>query len=280
MPTPQSVHETHIMPDALMPFIFHTDRTSSKRIVPNWHENIELLCFISGKGYLKCGTERYAVRGGDVAVINPDVLHMTGGDGELIYHCLIVDRTFCEANGIDILSLHFKEIISDPVIFESFCEAVEAIKSARSDKNAAFSVPRARARVLALLLGLCDNYVVSKSSGRDLRSASAARIKTVMTYMRSHLSEPVTLDEIAEHAGVSKYHLSREFKLFTGATIFDSLNIMRCKEARHLLSSGATVSEAAHACGFENLSYFSRTFKKYTGKLPSEYMKDDREKIK
>jgi AraC-like DNA-binding protein len=123
------------------------------------------------------------------------------------------------------------------------------------------------------LLRLCEKYVISESKGKTANSAAAARIKAVMTYMRSHLSEPVTLDEIAEHAGVSKYHLSREFKLSTGATIFDSLNILRCKEARHLLSSGATVSEAAHACGFENLSYFSRTFKKYTGKLPSEYAK-------
>lgn len=274
MQSPQYVHETHIMPDALMPFIFHTDKTSNKRIVPNWHENIELLCFIEGEGNLKYGTERYPVRAGDVAVINPDVLHMTESGGELIYHCLIIDRAFCEANGIDVLSLHFKEIIADKELFSAFTDTVVSIKAARHEKAGICAVPEARHRVLGLLLRLCKKYVISESKEKPANSASAARIKTVMSYMRAHLAEPITLDSISDCVGVSKYHLSREFKLYCGTTIFDSLNILRCKEARHMLSAGATVSEAAHACGFENLSYFSRTFKKYTGKLPSEYAKE------
>ena len=44
----QYVHETHIMPDALLPFIFHTDRTKDARMASNWHENIEILYFKSG----------------------------------------------------------------------------------------------------------------------------------------------------------------------------------------------------------------------------------------
>ncbi len=271
MPTPQYVHETHIMPDALLPFIFHTDKTKGSRIVPNWHENIELLCFIEGEGHLKCGTERYAVSAGDIAVINPDVLHMT--EGELVYHCLIIDRSFCESNGIDILSLRFEELIKDESFFSQFEQTAAALKKAKGGQNSLCSIPDMRYRVLGLLLKVCRDHVVSKKKTQGLHSASSDRVKAVMTYMRKHLSKPITLDEIADYAGVSKYYLSREFKLLAGTTIFDSLNILRCKEARHLLSEGATVSEAAHACGFENLSYFSRTFKKYTGKLPSDYMK-------
>ena len=262
------------MPDALMPFIFHTDKASSNRIVPNWHENIELLCFVSGEGHLKYGTERHRVCAGDIAVINHDVLHMTESDSELIYHCLIIDRTFCESNGIDVLSLHFHELIRDPEIFDCFISTVNSIKNAKAQKKESLSVARVRHNVLGLLLNLCEKYVISTSPDRGVHSASAARIKSVMIYMRTHLADPITLDEIADHAGVSKYHLSREFKLFTGTTIFDSLNILRCKEARHMLAAGSTVSEAARACGFENLSYFSRAFKKYTGKLPSEYARE------
>ena len=267
----QYVHETHIMPDALLPFIFHTDRTKDARIASNWHENIELLCFIEGKGNLKCGSESYPVQEGDIAVINPNVLHKT--EGELVYHCLIIDRAFCESNGIPILTLYFCEIIKSEALFEIFRGTVEAIKAARNDPTPVISVPTVRHRVLGLLLELCEKHIVSESPEKKVYSASAERVKAVMTYLRKNYAKPITLDEIADLVGVSKYHLSREFKLLAGTTIFDSLNIIRCKEARHMLSEGAKVLEAASACGFDNLSYFSRTFKKYTGKLPSEYMR-------
>lgn len=272
MSAPQYIHETHIMPDALLPFIFHTDKTKSSRIAPNWHENIELLCFIEGTGHLKCGVERYPVCAGDIAVINPDVLHMT--EGNLTYHCLIIDRSFCEDNGIPILSLYFREIIKSEELFAAFCDAVEEIKKARSVPDPICSVPEVRHRILGLLLSLCREHIISESPEKKAHSASADRAKGIMTYMRKNFAKSISLDDIAEHIGISKYHLSREFKQLTGTTIFDSLNIIRCKEARHMLSDGATVSETAYACGFENLSYFSRTFKKYTGKLPSEYMKE------
>ena len=267
----QYIHETHIMPDALLPFIFHTDNTSRRRITSNWHENIELLCFIEGRGNLKCGSETYPVEAGDIAVINPNVLHMT--EGELIYHCLIIDRSFCESNGIPILSLYFREIIKSESLFKNFIQTVESIKSARSDQSPLCAAPTVRYRVLGLLLELCENHIMSETPEKKIHSASSERVKTVMTYMRQNYAKSITLDEIANLVGVSKYHLSREFKLLAGTTIFDSLNIIRCKEARHRLAEGATVFEAATDCGFENLSYFSRTFKKYTGQLPSEYMK-------
>lgn len=271
MSAPQYIHETHIMPDALLPFIFHTDKTKSSRIAPNWHENIELLCFIEGEGHLKCGSERYPVFAGDIAVINPDVLHMT--EGNLTYHCLIIDRSFCEGNGIPILSLYFKEIIRDRALFTQFCETAQKLKAAKSEPDSLKTVPEIRHCVLGILLALCEDHIVSGTTAKNAHSASAERVKSIMTYMRQNFAHSISLDEVAEHIGVSKYHLSREFKQLTGTTIFDSLNIIRCKEARHMLSDGSTVSEAANACGFENLSYFSRTFKKYTGKLPSEYMR-------
>ena len=93
-----------------------------------------------------------------------------------------------------------------------------------------------------------------------------------MIYIRKHLAERITLDEIAQHVGVNKHYLSREFKQIIGKTIFDTILLLRCTEAKRRLQEGMTVSEAAHACGFENLSYFTRAFKKYNQSLPSSYL--------
>ena len=264
------IHETHIMQDDLLPFIFRTDRPDLKPVIPNWHENIELLCFTEGSGIIQCGENDYSVSSGDIAVINPNVLHRT--QGRLVYHCLIVDRSFCEQNGIPVLSLFFRELIRDSHLFELFLRIADEIYTAKSDRRELSSVPTVRSLVLSLLSELCRSHIVPNHSEKR-STASSERVKAIMIYMRTHFAEKITLDAIAEHIGVSKYHLSREFRRLTGTTIFYSLNAIRCREARHMLAGGATVSEASSACGFENLSYFSRTFKKYTGKLPSAYIK-------
>ena len=60
-----------------------------------------------------------------------------------------------------------------------------------------------------------------------------------------------TLDALAAQAGVSKFHLSREFKSTTGLTVVTFINLCRCTEARRLIEEGCSVSEAAATCGFE-----------------------------
>ena len=86
-------------------------------------------------------------------------------------------------------------------------------------------------------------------------------IKKAVGYISDHYNETLDLQSISNYVGVSKYHLSRQFKLFTGSTVFETINVYRCNQAKHDLKKGATVSEAAYRCGFNNLSYFSRTFK-------------------
>ena len=52
--------------------------------------------------------------------------------------------------------------------------------------------------------------------------------------------------------------------------VFEYVNAVRCRNANTFILSGLSISEAAYRCGFENMSYFSKTFKKYVGKLPSK----------
>ena len=83
----------------------------------------------------------------------------------------------------------------------------------------------------------------------------------------------LTIDEIADEVGLSKYHFSREFKKVTGLTIVSYINIVRCRNAEKLLIKNEySVHDIAVKCGYENDSYFSKTFKKHMGMLPSEYV--------
>ena len=84
----------------------------------------------------------------------------------------------------------------------------------------------------------------------------------------------MTIGEIASHAALSKYYFCREFKKVTGYSVVQYINMTRCRTAEKLLVTGKlTVGEAAAATGYDNLSYFTRTFKTITGHLPGEYKK-------
>ena len=121
-----------------------------------------------------------------------------------------------------------------------------------------------RTLVLQLVYLLCWQY-----SAQRLDDPANEYVKAAMTHLRSHLSAPFSLDALAQAVGISKFHLSRQFKRFTGKTVVQVLNQMRCNEARRLIEGGISVSAAAASCGFENLSYFTRSYKRYFGVLPS-----------
>lgn len=263
------VYETHSMNNPLLPFIFHRSfKVTQRNSLPNWHENIELLYCIGGKGYIRCGMDSYDFSTGDIFTVNANTPHCVCSEGSVRYCCLIIDNTFCTDNGIPISTLQFQNSIRDPelnALFESVKTAFESY-----DENAVWAIADIRYAVLGLLRGLCKGYILPES--QKITSSANEHVKNALTYIRKNISEPISLDGVADYVGVSKYHLSREFKAFTGKTIVQTINILRCIEAKRLIEGGMRVSTAAASCGFENMSYFSRTFKKLFHTLPSDHL--------
>ena len=267
----KSSYETHVVSDSLLPFRFHDPGTyhECKRCPPNWHENIEILVCTRGSGWVVLDGRQYPFVPGDICVANAYCVHATKQEQELDYHCLIVDSNFCEENGIRTSDIFFRELIRDPRAREAFGRIVEAY--AQRNTEDPFRVVEIRYAVLGFLRELCRSHVTGQGNGTQ-RSLSGERVKKVIEYIKSNYAGAVSLQEVADHVGISKYYLSREFREFTGSTIFDTINMTRCAEAKRQLEAGASVSEAALSCGYENLSYFTRTFKKHLGECPSRYV--------
>ena len=95
-------------------------------------------------------------------------------------------------------------------------------------------------------------------------------VRSTLTYLQEHYKEKLTVKEIAESCHFSKSYLSHTFKEITGLSIIGYINLLRCHNARALILEGSAISEAAADCGFADLSYFTRVFKKTLGILPSE----------
>ena len=97
------------------------------------------------------------------------------------------------------------------------------------------------------------------------------KVKAAVKWIREHYAENVTLQTLANTLYTDKYALCRDFKRICGKTVTEYTNGYRCRLAAELIASGSTVAEAARSCGFENMSFFTKTFKKYMNVLPSSY---------
>ena len=105
-------------------------------------------------------------------------------------------------------------------------------------------------------------------------------IMRIINYMRENYMKKLRLDDIAEHVGFSKSYISRIFKREMGCHITDYLNKIRVDNARILLlEKDMSIVDVSYICGFEEQTYFSKIFKKYTGVSPGKF-RDKRGKIR
>lgn len=261
------IYETHRMEHPQLPFLYHPERTLVRRRgLPNWHKNIELLRCTGGQGGVLCGGTDYPLAPDEIFVINSDLPHcLYGGQEGLQFLCLIIDGSFFDANGLDARTLYFQPVIRDPEALELFDRAAEAYE--RFDPDRLCAVADIRWSVLGLVRHLCAHHLTQPP--RNPARSDTAFVMEAVAYIRSNFDRSISLDDVAEHVGVSKYHLSRHFRTYTGQTVVQALNLTRCTRAEQLIREGRSVSAAAAACGFDNLSYFSRTYKRLMGKLPS-----------
>lgn len=264
----QAIFEPHISTNSELPFIYHKDVVIGKGIC-NFHENIEILFFVEGKGYLKCDSDLIEVQTGEIAVINSYSVHQTESTSKLIYYCLIVNKTFFKDNNIDVENLQFKHLIIDESMNHLFRNIVKEYETENILKFAGI-----KSAVLTMLLYLCRNYS-GPSKRQPLHSKDSLNyILLSMNFIKANLHRKLSIDEIAANIGISKYYFIRLFKKATGYTVTDHINMLRCERAKELLiNEKYSVKQAANLCGFDNCSYFSNVFKKYIGLTPSEYRK-------
>lgn len=116
-----------------------------------------------------------------------------------------------------------------------------------------------------------DNYQASMA----VAGASEDAVEAVCAYIQSHLDEELTRDRLASAAYLSPDYLSHVFREKKGMPLTAYITERRILRARELLLfTRDSVRDIALSCGFSNLSYFAKQFKRVTGKTPQEYRKE------
>ena len=103
------------------------------------------------------------------------------------------------------------------------------------------------------------------------------RLARVVEYMSAHAQDPLTLEDLAAEAGVSKFHFTRLFRAALGTTPHAYLVELRLEAARNLLTgTDLSIAQAASRCGFGNVSHFGSAFAKRFGLAPTAFRKEER----
>ena len=237
-----------------------------KNFIVNLHQNLELLYLIEGD--IEVITNGVSVRLaiGDIAVVNASYIH------DIVYHSnsrfyfIIINIDFLSEFGIKIDKIEFDRLVRS----EKAKKLILAIMEICQEKPEEH-VLIAKAGILSLVTELYVNHSKVRNEFYGNYSKEKFEItKNIIEYIKQNYAQKITLKTISEVVGYNKYYVSHVFKSIVGVTVMTYLNTFRIFIAREFLKTKKlSVSEVCYMCGFDNLSYFARTYKKHIGNTPS-----------
>ena len=234
----------------------------------NWHHNIEFQLCCEGSGFVILDGVRTEIGVGDIIAVNCNTIHFTGTDDYIKYHCIIINNDFCENSGIDCSYIQFENVFKNPVLMNSIIQTVETYKN---PDDVCYKA-KLKYLILKILIEIRTYHTNSISVSKyDIKYFK--EVKDTIVYIQNNYNKKITLEELAKETYIDKFSLSKKFKEFTGITVVTYINNYRSKQALLMIQKGEQIGDAARICGFNNISFFTKTFKKYSGNLPSFYKK-------
>lgn len=255
------------------PFILHIDleRTRYKNSKEkNWHKDIEIQLCTKGSGMVLINGETYDFNENDIAVINSELIHYTGTEQNITYTCLIISADFCSLVGIEYNDLSFKPVLRSPKI----SALINELTSIYLNKETKLKSLKCNSIIIQILIELAEHHSIQNIVRINSNNAFD-KVKKTIKYIRENYDKKITLDILSEYIHTDKYTLCHDFKKATSQTVVQYINNYRCQKAVGFIEKGYTITETSYLCGFENSSFFSKTFKKHMGFVPSKYCKNN-----
>lgn len=254
-----------------------TAQQAGSHLAPHWHERMEIWAIREGEITVSCDRDIFDVFAGDVLIINPGQVHscrVTKAPAAI--DCIIFDVASLLANrpgDIDPLihsvsggKLRFQHIVrKNDQVLGLVQQLVDCTGSTP------YTIMRAEGLLFQLLSILIERYVSVKtySVPRHLQEVSG-----LLEYIHEHLSEDLTLDDLAARACMSPSYFCRWFKGAVGESPMAYVTTLRINRAYELLAMGCSVTETCHRVGIEDLNNFNRQFRKRVGISPSKVKND------
>ena len=253
--------------------------THAFQIPVHWHDELEIIYVRKGPLQVMVDGEMYVGKAQSIFIVNPGQLHlMSSTHPPVDYYTLLFPLEFISFQTDDALeqellfplrnhSMTFATGLPQDELGQTCCALLDRL-IALNEKTDAEKQIGTRILLLQLIQLLVQNQLITHTgTGSPLGIQ-----KELLSYIQQNYTGHITLPELSEHFHLSEKYISRYFKEHFHLTLSQYINYLRLSQAKHLLeNSGLPVTEVALRCGFSNVSYFIRTFKRAFGIAPLQY---------
>ena len=251
--------------------LFHLTSPSGVTTELHYHEFCKILFLLRGRGEYLIDGKLYRLLPGDIVLLKAGSVHRAMLSPEEPYERIILyvlpdylQKLSGEAS--DLISLFSPSQVLRPREDRLSRLALRLEQDLQGEGFGKALLCRADFLKLCVYLGraLASSAVTAKPL-----SPREPRVQQILGYLDDHITEDITIDQLANRFFLSKYHMMRLFRAETGISIHQYITQKRLLLARSYLASGMRATESCYRSGFGSYSSFTRACKKLLGTTPT-----------
>ena len=247
----------------------------------HFHPEYELVFIENADGKRRVGDHIASYQGSDFALIGSNIPHLNWDYGvKTEYRKIVIHlkKDFVERHLVLIPELERMGKMFENARYGLVFDPRQSREVGESLFDLEFMPPDEQYLHLIKMLGKLSKigeYQLLHKAPYVIRTSDKehSRLQDIYAFVDSHYSSKVDLQDVADISNMTREAFCRYFKAATQYTFVEFLNRYRISQAKRLMVSGSTISQACFQSGFESLSYFNRVFKRVAGENPSIFRK-------
>lgn len=256
------------------------------KIIPwHWHNDFELIYLESGHFEFFIGNDTFILNRGEAVFINSKVIHQikSVNNETTIYYCYTFSPELISESMQSLIACKYiiplmnnynypYYIFHNNIPWEKDCLTnIHELNKAASSKNMLREF-KVKHYLQSVFISMIENisYICDKTDTNVVNENYEAM--KIIIYIQEHYSESISLSDLTHAANISKSSCNRLFRKILKTTPFQYILDFRINESMQLLNNSTkSISEIAFSCGFNDVSYYCKVFRKCNGISPQKY---------
>ncbi|MBD2363055.1 helix-turn-helix transcriptional regulator [Anabaena minutissima FACHB-250] len=217
----------------------------------------------------------YQISGGEIYFCPAHTNHWTSWEEQLNFTLMAFEPRLFEQLASETFAYNQIEFLPQWQIFDPVIQTI--VSALKADLNVGCPAGRlyGESFVTALIIHIFKEFTTSKPNFTEYHGGLPKyKLKQVLDYIQAHLSEDISLEDLAKIAGISQFYFARLFKKSIQVPPHQYIIRQRVELAKQLLNDPEyNITEVALECGFAHPTHLSRHFRRLVGMSPSDFRK-------